>query len=98
MEKITESQIEKGLQILKSLQNGKFISHANSCVHCGLCGESCMYYLTEKKSKFLPAQKVDLITSIYKKYFTFTGKTFPKLVNARELDEKTVNEMIDLFF
>lgn len=98
MEKITESQIEKGLQILKSLQNGKFISHANSCVHCGLCGESCMYYLAEKKSKFLPAQKVDLITSIYKKYFTFTGKTFPKLVNARELDEKTVNEMIDLFF
>lgn len=98
MEKITESQIEKGLQMLKSLQNGKFISHINSCVHCGLCGESCVYYLVEKETKFLPAQKVDLISSIYKRYFTYIGRVFPQLVNARDLDEETVNEMIDLFF
>ena len=98
MEGITDQQIEKGLQMLRSLQDGKLMTHVNSCVHCGLCGESCLYYLANKEARFLPAMKVDLVSSVYKRYFTFTGRVFPKLINARDLDQETTEEMVDLLF
>jgi Fe-S oxidoreductase len=90
--------IEKGLEILKNLSNGKFDTNINSCVRCGLCAESCMYYMATGKSEFIPAKKVELISSVYKRYFTFTGRNFPALINAKELDQATIEEMIDIYF
>ncbi len=95
---LTKTNIDKGLAILKNTQDSKLITNLNSCVHCGLCGESCIYYLTYKDPRYLPAQKVDLITSIYKRYCTFIGKNIPFLTNAKDLDEKNLKEMVDLFF
>ena len=95
---LSDTNINKGLAILSNFQDSKLISNLNSCVHCGLCGESCIYYLTYKESRFLPAQKVDLISSIYKRYCTFIGKHIPILVNAKDLSDELVKEMIDLFF
>jgi Fe-S oxidoreductase len=95
---LTQINIDKGLAILKNAKDSKLITNVNSCVHCGLCGESCIYYLTFKDSRNIPAQKVDLISSVYKRYCTFVGKHIPFLVNAKELDEGNVKEMVDLFF
>ena len=88
----------KALKVLTEQQDSKMITYLNSCVHCGLCAESCMYYLAAKDERFIPANKVDLISSVYRRYCTFTGKHFPKLTNARELDEKLTDEMVDQMF
>jgi Fe-S oxidoreductase len=98
MDTLTDDRIKKGLSVFGKRMDGKLFSHLNSCVHCGLCAESCIYYLAEPKGKFIPAVKVDLISSVYKSYLTFTGKIAPWLVGARKLEEKTVSEMIDLFY
>ncbi len=88
----------KALRILAEPKDSQLESHLNSCVHCGLCAESCMYYLAMKDERFIPAAKVALVSSIYQRYCTFTGRVFPRLVGARELDDATVNEMVDLLF
>ncbi len=67
-------------------------------MHCGLCAESCIYYRTFGEAKFIPAKKVDLVSSIYRRYSTTSGKIFPKLVGARKLNEETTEEMIDLLY
>lgn len=90
--------IDKALSILTDLTDSQLLSHLNSCVHCGLCAESCMYYLAMKDDRYVPAMKVDLVSSIYQRYCTWTGKLLPGLANARELDEATQNEMVDLLF
>lgn len=95
---LSEKNIDKGLAILKNLSDGRALASLNSCVHCGLCGESCIYYLTYKESRFLPAQKVDFITSVYKRYCTFIGKHVPLLSHARDLNEETLKELVDLFY
>ena len=86
------------IKILAEPKDSKLVTHLNSCVHCGLCAESCMYYLATKDERFIPARKVDLISSIYQRYCTFTGKYFPQLTNARKLDEATAGEMVDMLF
>jgi len=93
-----DEQKYKALRILSEPKDSKLVTHLNSCVHCGLCAESCMYYLATKDEKFIPAYKVDLISSIYRHYCTFTGKYFPQLTNARRLDEALVTEMADQLF
>ena len=98
MEPLSKHTIEKGLEILTKFDDGRFLTSINSCVHCGLCAESCMYYASTKENAFVPAKKVALIASIYKRYFTFTGRTFPKLVDAKQLNEETTGELIDLFY
>ena len=96
--KLNDENINKALGVFSDPKDGKLITYLNSCVHCGLCAESCMYYLATKDERFIPANKVDLISSIYRRYCTFTGKHFPKLTGARELDDATAEEMIDQLF
>ena len=96
-EQLTEDQ-KKALDRFAKNMNGRLLSHLNSCVHCGLCGESCQYYLTLKEDKFIPGRKVDLISGVYKRYHTLAGKMIPKLVGARDFNEETINEMVDILF
>jgi len=90
--------IEKGLKVLENRGDNKLLTHLNSCVHCGLCAESCIYYKATGDNRFTPARKVDLVASVYRRYHTLTGRFFPFLVNAREINEETSKEMVDLLF
>lgn len=98
MEQLTQEKVQLGLDVLNDKNDGKLITHLNSCVHCGLCAESCVYYNAFPQAKFIPATKVDLVASIYRRYNTFSGKAFPKLVGARKLDIEATDEMVDLLF
>lgn len=98
MSTLSQEQIERGLGILNNLDNSKLLTHVNSCVHCGLCATSCIYYLAEQDNSLTPAKKVDLLASIYRRYHTFLGKTFPAITGARELNDDLIPEMIDKFF
>ncbi|MCX6245621.1 MAG: (Fe-S)-binding protein [Bacteroidetes bacterium] len=98
MEVLTNGQITKGLEVFEQPAGSKLLTHLNSCVHCGLCAESCIYYLTTGDDRFTPARKVDIVSSVYRRYRTFTGKNLPWLVNARELNRATTDEMVDLLF
>jgi len=89
--------VEKGLKVFEN-GNGKLLTHLNSCVHCGLCAESCIYFKATGDDRFTPARKVDLVASVYRRYCTFTGRLAPWLVNARELNDDTTKEMVDLLF
>ena len=75
----------------------EYSAFLNSCVHCGLCANSCHYYLSEKEFKSVPAYKLNLILKIFKKYFSI-GKKAPKWIDAEEFDEEMTQEWIDSLF
>lgn len=94
---LTDDQ-RKALTLLADRMNGKLRTHLNSCVHCGLCDESCHYYLRYRDPKYVPGNKVDQIASVYRRYHTVLGKLIPKWVGARDFDDDTIKEMIDVIF
>jgi len=98
MNKVTPSQLKKALSILKQSKDSKLTTHLNSCVRCGLCGTSCMYYLATDDPKMMPAYKVDIVASIYRRYCTVFGKLLPAWVKAREINEHTIEEMVDALY
>lgn len=91
-------KIKPAIDILTKHTDSKLITHLNACVHCGLCQTSCLFWLVDQKPEFMPGKKVDLVASIYRKYCTMTGRIAPKLVNAKELDDEMIAQMVDLLY
>ena len=52
------------------------------CVKCGACTDKCHYFLGTGDAKNMPVARQDLLRKVYRRYFTFAGKYFPKLVGA----------------
>ena len=93
------------LPLLGGLENvfgqnldNQFVAYLNSCLHCGLCADSCHYYLTTGDVCSLPAYKLKLVEKVFKKYFTFIGKRVPGLIGAKKLNNKVVDDWIDSLF
>lgn len=69
----------------------------DSCVKCGACTDKCHYFIGTQDAKNMPVARQDLLRSVYRRYFTFAGKFFPKLVGARDLTEDVVQEWYSYF-
>jgi Fe-S oxidoreductase len=89
---------ELALDLLKPGGDSKLVTNLNSCVRCGLCASSCMYFKAFGEARFVPSVKVDLVSSLYRRYYTTTGKIAPAIFGARELDKEMEDKMIDLLF
>ena len=98
MSKVLTDQQNRALQIFDEKLDVRLLTHLNSCVHCGLCGESCHFFLACDDDRFIPGKKVDLIASVYRRYHTFLGKVAPKINGARDFDDDTAEEMVDILF
>ncbi len=64
----------------------------DACVKCGACTDKCHYYLGTGDPKNMPVARQDLLRSVYRRYFTFAGKHFPKLVGAVDLTEEVIED------
>ncbi len=69
----------------------------DSCVKCGACTDKCHYYLGTADPKNMPVARQDLLRSVYRRYYTFAGKYFPKLVGARDMTKDVLDEWYSYF-
>ncbi len=69
----------------------------DSCVKCGACTDKCHYFLGTSDPKNMPVARQDLFRDIYRRYYTFAGKYFPKLVGAREMTREVLDEWYSYF-
>ncbi len=79
---------------------GKYRSfqvYLDSCVKCGACTDKCHYFLGTTDPKNMPVARQDLLRKVYRRYFTFAGKYFPKLVGAVDLTKDVLDEWYSYF-
>ena len=69
----------------------------DSCVKCGACTDKCHYFLGTADPKNMPVARQDLFRDVYRRYFTFAGKHFPKLVGAKDLDKDMLDDWYSYF-
>ena len=68
------------------------------CVRCGACADKCHFYLGTSDPKNMPVARAELIRSVYRRYFTLTGRIFGRLAGGRELTEEVVKEWFYYFY
>jgi len=90
---------EKAIDAMGDLL-GKYRSlqvYLDSCVKCGSCTDKCHYYIGTQDPKNMPVGRQDLMRKVYRRYFTFAGKFFPKLVGAEDFTEEVLNDWYSYF-
>jgi len=68
------------------------------CVRCGACADKCHFYIGSGDPKNMPVLRTELLRSVYRKYFTKTGKILGKIAGARELTMDVFKELWYYFY
>ncbi len=94
----SESELAVMQTALAEHLDAELAAQMQTCVHCGLCAETCHYYLTQPEAKAIPAYKANLVSSVFAREHTWTGKHLPTLSGAQTLDPALAREWIDALF
>ena len=78
--------------------NYDFAAFLNTCVHCGLCADTCHYYIVDKNPKNIPANKLGLINKVFNRHFDLFAKITPTLTGSKVLNGDMVKEWVDSLF
>jgi Fe-S oxidoreductase len=79
---------------------GKYRSlrvYLDSCVKCGACTDKCHYMQGTQDPKNMPVARQDLLRQVYRRYFTLSGKLFPKLVGAKDLTKDVLDDWYNYY-
>jgi len=68
------------------------------CVRCGACADKCHFYIGSGDPKNMPVARTELMRSVYRRYFTTSGKIFGKAVGARDLTEDVIKEWFYYYY
>lgn len=68
------------------------------CVRCGACADKCHFFLGSGDPKNMPVIRAELLRSVYRRYFTLTGRLFGRLAGARDLTEDVLKEWFAYFY
>jgi len=63
------------------------------CVRCGACADKCHFFIGSGDPKNMPVLRAELLRSIYRRYFTASGKMLGKIAGARELTIDVLKEL-----
>ena len=90
--------LQRAIELFENKIHHEYAAYLQSCVRCGLCSDSCHYYLTDRDVRSVPAYKLNLVAKVFKKYFSLTGKTLPGMIGAEALTAAVVEEWVDSLF
>lgn len=82
----------KGMQDLLSKYRS-FKVFMDICVRCGACADKCHFFIGSGDPKNMPVGRAELLRSVYRKYFTTSGKILGKTAGARELTVDVLKEL-----
>lgn len=99
---MTDDKSEKAKRylegFLKKLSRQAVLSFS-TCVHCGMCNDSCHYYLATGDPKMTPAYKADQVRKLFKYHIDWTGRVFPQWVGGKDIKtDEELEKLKDIVF
>ena len=94
---------EKAQRVVEAFQRATATRQAvlalATCVHCGLCSDSCHYYLATGDPKMTPAYKADRVRRLYKYHKDWLGRLVPWWVGGGTLmTDQDLEDLKDVVF
>ena len=83
------------LEVLSQRLTRQLEASMHACAHCGLCNDSCHYYVSLAEPEMVPTYKADRLRNVWKRRYDWLGQVWPWYVGARELDEGVIQELWD---
>jgi Fe-S oxidoreductase len=96
--KLKPEQLKSALASFKRLLDHRAAANLQSCVNCGLCADSCHYYLITKEPEAIPAYKLKLVSSVFKNLLTLMNRFAKKAEDDCGIETQMVERWIDSLF
>ncbi|CAK0760117.1 Heterodisulfide reductase [Gammaproteobacteria bacterium] len=68
------ASLTRAVNVLKEVIDAPTASYFNSCVHCGLCAEACLFYTETRDPKYTPIHKLEPLRRVYEQEYTLLGR------------------------
>jgi Fe-S oxidoreductase len=91
-------QLESALTSFKRLLDHKAAAGLQSCVNCGLCADSCHYFLVTGETEAIPAYKLKLVRSSFRALLNLLGGLREKFEADDVLESGTVEKWVDSLY
>jgi len=83
------------LDLFRSKFNRTMKYYLDTCTRCGVCTEACHVYASTGQTKHIAAYRGEIIRRLYKKYFKTSGKVWPSVGEAKELNDMAIEELYE---
>ena len=91
---LTDEKAAQAIDVLRQGLNQQLQASLEVCVRCGVCADSCHYYVSNPTPEHVPAYRAEQLRKIYRHLFDPAGKVAPGWVGAAELDQEMVDKLI----
>ena len=90
--------LERGVKALMEQIDAPIASYFNSCVHCGICAEACLFYTETGDPKYTPIHKVEPLRRVWQQEYTFWGKLMSTLGLSKRLTDADLEAWQELVY
>ena len=91
-------RLEAGLNVLRAEMDKKVMSFFSSCVRCGICAESCLFYTETADPRYTPIYKTEPMRKLWKNEYSFWGKLKSKLGISEPMTEADLSDWEELVY
>lgn len=90
--------LERGIETLKGQIDARVESYLSSCVHCGICAESCLFYTETGDARYTPIYKTEPLRKVWQQNHTFWGKLAVKMGWTKPMTEADLSDWEELAY
>ncbi|MCG6977011.1 MAG: (Fe-S)-binding protein [Acidiferrobacterales bacterium] len=92
------TSLENGINAFVEQIDTPIASFFNSCVHCGMCADACLFYTETGDPKYTPIHKLEPMRRVWKRNFTFWGKLAAMLGLSKPVTDAELEEWEPLIY
>jgi len=95
---MSNTGLENGINAFVEQIDAPMAAFFNSCVHCGMCAEACLFYTETGDPKYTPIHKLEPMRRVWKQNFTFWGKLAATLGISKPVTDAELEEWEPLIY
>lgn len=95
---MSELTLERGLAAFRAEIDAPTAAFFSSCVHCGLCAQSCPFYLETGDPKYTPILKLEPLRRVWENEFTLWGRIKGRLGLQKKVTDEMLAEWEELLY
>lgn len=95
---MSELNVERGLNALREVIDAPVASFFNSCVHCGMCAQACLFYTENPDPKHTPIYKLEPLRKVWEQEYTLVGRAKKALGLSKPVTDAELAEWQELVY
>jgi Fe-S oxidoreductase len=92
------ASLSRAVNVLKEVIDAPIASYFNSCVHCGLCAEACLFYTETGDPKYTPIHKLEPLRRVYEQEYTLLGRLLKLVGLSKPVSDAELGEWQELVY